>query len=178
MVKDYLLGRTLESIGQENGLTRERVRQILEKMGIERRDNSKEKITIICAVCGKDQKVSPSSCKRKYCSHSCHGKAAKIHRTLDEVREMRRSYMKAYCQTEKGNMSCNKTMIKYLKSPKFLIWYEKYHGHKKGERIKPIIKGGVCIKEGCTRNRTITGKRSNGETSYGSCCYLHRVSEN
>ena len=69
--------RTLEDIGQQYGISRERVRQIaLKERGVSRQNERADKAyeTRTCPVCKVSFVVWPSSVK-KCCSHKCKGAA-------------------------------------------------------------------------------------------------------
>lgn len=71
-------GLTLEEIGEQFGITKQRVHQIVTKYGVEpryvRRDYQRRnprRVEITCERCGKKRDVYPSQKDQKYCSRAC-----------------------------------------------------------------------------------------------------------
>jgi hypothetical protein len=78
IVSEYQVNlRTMQDIGDDVGISRERVRQILEENGIKGRSAGErpvERVAYACAVCGEVCEVYPSVAKTaKCCSIECRG---------------------------------------------------------------------------------------------------------
>lgn len=80
IVRRYQDGETMEAIGGDYGITRERVRQILERAGVPRRQPKDwlsgrrvEYVTYACLACGQEHECAPSRRipKETFCDREC-----------------------------------------------------------------------------------------------------------
>ncbi len=96
IVARYLEGKTLEQVGQEYGITRERVRQILIQQGVS--EVQKAAVRYLrrfrdwtCRGCGKHEKRDPRNYKRLHCSKLCARKSqGPTHSEDDLIADLRR----------------------------------------------------------------------------------------
>lgn len=97
IVKDYASGLTMRETGLKHGISRERVRQILNELGHTDRNpriGAREKFT--CSGCGKSFMMRPSQIKRgtdrerKYHSPECYAKHQHTYSREDLITHMRR----------------------------------------------------------------------------------------
>lgn len=91
--------RTLQDIGDDYGLTRERVRQIVRRAGVSpkvtaavKHENAVERVLFVCEVCGKKNLLKPAVARtRRVCSHECSGKLRRAYThedLLDHLRDL------------------------------------------------------------------------------------------
>lgn len=93
-------GKTLDEIGREIGVTRERIRQIGKKIPGFRNKNPAKMYRLFCAVCGKEYEQRAylsKKIKHRHCSRVCWEKSlVKNTRTLAEKRAIWNARTKAY----------------------------------------------------------------------------------
>lgn len=77
IVRRYREGETMEAIGDDYGISRERVRVILARAGVEsrgRKDYRGPRVAWTCEQCGREREAVPSQVRR-FCSRACAGAA-------------------------------------------------------------------------------------------------------
>lgn len=97
IVKDYAGGLTMEEVGSKWGLSRERVRQILNAMGHTERNTRKgPRVEFTCSGCGKVLWLRPSDIKksrdreRKFCDGACRSRHQHTYSQQDLIRHMQK----------------------------------------------------------------------------------------
>lgn len=162
-IDDYYAGLFLSDIAKKYGVSRQSVDSLLKAHKVVFRPNMDvrnpaELVSFNCEECGKPNVKKyfvSSKNKYKFCNKECKKPfTARNQPTLEEKRERNRVRINKYRATSRGLENCETSRLKYLRSEKYLDWYERFYGHRKGTQGsgKPRVnKLQPCLVKGCTK---------------------------
>lgn len=136
MIAQYRAGMTLMKVGVLNGVTRERVRQVLVRHGIPSRHRgilSESYVTFMpCTECGEiveyRQFKSKGSPVKKFCNRICWVKNKTRYSLSKEEKTkiLSKKAMERYHTRPESKASRMASKKKYESSEKYKFWYEKH----------------------------------------------------